>query len=195
VSERHLTAFEAAKLMQCPLCQAPNAWSCHCDLETQREAFLALPDSAAPETRLDASEPTPDPEPVPLTERSQRGAQAPSLAEPEPADQGQKKDAGKLPLELLPTRPLEAVAAVLAFGARKYRANGWRAGIAYSRVYAAVLRHMWAWWRGEDNDRETGLPHLAHAMCELAFLLDYHLRPGGPGALDDRIDNDATRES
>jgi hypothetical protein len=121
-------------------------------------------------------------EPPPQTQRSER--------QPAVGDQGQKKDAGKLPLELLPTRPLEAVAAVLAFGAQKYRPNGWRAGIAYSRVYAAVLRHLWAWWRGEDSDSETGLPHLAHAACEIFFLLDYTLRPAGPGTLDDRSSND-----
>jgi hypothetical protein len=106
------------------------------------------------------------------------------------ASQGLKFDGGKLPVELLPTRPLEAVARVLAFGARKYAANNWRKGLLFSRVYAAVLRHMWAWWRGEDNDPETGESHLAHAACELFFLLDYTLRPSGPGALDDRRGND-----
>lgn len=108
----------------------------------------------------------------------------------DPFANGQKRDACKLPLALLPTRPLEAVARVLAFGAKKYAANNWRKGIAYSRVYAAVLRHLWAWWRGEDNDQETGLPHLAHAVCELFFLLEYSLRPADPGELDDRAGND-----
>jgi hypothetical protein len=88
---------------------------------------------------------------------------------------GLKSDAGKLGTHLLPTAPLEAIARVLDFGAAKYAPNNWRKGLAYSRVYGAVLRHLWAWWRGEDNDRETGLPHLAHAGCEILFLLDYHL--------------------
>jgi hypothetical protein len=42
---------------------------------------------------------------------------------------------------------------------------------------------MWAYWKGEDNDPETGLSHLAHAMCCVMFLLSYHLRKVGT---DDR---------
>ena len=29
---------------------------------------------------------------------------------------------------------------------------------------------MAAWQRGEDNDPESGLPHLGHAMCNLVML-------------------------
>jgi hypothetical protein len=105
---------------------------------------------------------------------------------------GAKYDRGKNPLELLPTRPLEAIARVLEFGAKKYAPNNWRAGIAYSRVYAAILRHVWAWWRGEDNDPETGLPHLAHAGCEILFVLEYVLSSNDlTTRLDDRAGNDA----
>lgn len=107
-------------------------------------------------------------------------------------DQGQKKDAGKLPVELLPTRPLEAVARVLGFGARKYAPNNWRQGIAYSRVYAAVIRHCWLWWRGESLDADSGEHHLACAACELLFLLEYELSPDAArrAKLDDRAGND-----
>ena len=100
---------------------------------------------------------------------------------------GEKKDTGKLPLELLPVDVLEEVAKVLQFGANKYAANNWRGGIAYSRVYGATLRHLFAWWRGEDNDAETGLSHLAHAICELCFALAYILRLRSE--LDDRKAN------
>lgn len=101
--------------------------------------------------------------------------------------QGAKNDVGKLGTHLLPTAPLEEIARVLDFGAVKYAPNNWRKGLAYSRVYGAILRHLWAWWRGEDNDRETGLPHLAHAGCEILFLLDYHLgKPERRTVVDDR---------
>lgn len=119
--------------------------------------------------------------------------------------QSMKKDAGKVPLELLPTRPLEAVARVLGVGAKKYAPNLWRKGIAYSRVYAATLRHMWAWWRGEEYDTAdgtkdgslmpdekgnptyTGEHHLACAICELCFLLEYRLnQEPRRAACDDR---------
>ncbi len=108
------------------------------------------------------------------------------------ASGGTKADSGKLGTHLLPTRPLEAIARVLDFGARKYAEENWRAGISYSRIYGAVLRHMWAWWRGEDLDPESGLPHLAHAGCEVLFLLEYSLgREERRLQLDDRTARDA----
>lgn len=101
---------------------------------------------------------------------------------------GAKADAGKLGTHLLPTRPLEAVARVLDFGAKKYAPDNWRKGIAYTRVYGAVLRHLWAWWRGEATDAESGQPHLACAACELLFLLEYEIGPDDErrGRCDDR---------
>ena len=115
--------------------------------------------------------------------------------EPATPAQGTKADTGKLPLELLPTRPLEAIARVLAFGARKYAANNWRKGISYGRVYAAVIRHCWAWWRGENIDHDSGEHHLACAACELLFLLEYELSPDAArrSTLDDRSSNDIAR--
>lgn len=101
---------------------------------------------------------------------------------------GTKADAGKLGAHLLPTRPLDAVARVLDFGAKKYAPDNWRKGIAYTRVYGAVLRHLWAWWRGEQTDADSGQPHLACACCELMFLLEYELGPdaGRREVCDDR---------
>lgn len=67
------------------------------------------------------------------------------------------------------------IAKVLDFGAKKYDSWNWSKGIAWSRVYGALLRHLFAWWRGEDRDPESGLSHLAHAGCCLVFLLQYNL--------------------
>ena len=85
----------------------------------------------------------------------------------------QKLDTGKVGLHLLPTAPLEEIAKVLDFGAKKYAANQWRKGMKWSRLLAALWRHTFAWARGIDNDPETGLSHLAHAGCCLLFLLQY----------------------
>ncbi len=83
-----------------------------------------------------------------------------------------KHDAGKLPLDLLPFVAVEEVAAVLEFGARKYERHGWRNVDKRSRYFAATLRHLFAYVRGEDRDPESGLRHLAHAACSLLFLLE-----------------------
>lgn len=102
---------------------------------------------------------------------------------------GKKFDAGKARMDLLAPELLYGVADVLAFGATKYGARNWEAGMTWGRCFAAAMRHLWAWWRGEKFDPETGLPHLAHAACCLMFLLAYEARgvgsddrPGAPPA-------------
>jgi hypothetical protein len=99
---------------------------------------------------------------------------------------GIKHDDGKLPIELLAFDVLEEVAKVLQFGAKKYAPNNWRAGFVYSRLFGALLRHLFAWWRGQDTDPETGLSHLAHAGCCLLFLHHFVLAKTGT---DDRTAN------
>lgn len=85
--------------------------------------------------------------------------------------QAQKHDDGKPRLDYLDPYALEEVAKVLTFGATKYGAQNWRKGIEIGRLMAACLRHIFAFMRGENNDPETGLSHLAHAMCCLMFTL------------------------
>ena len=96
-----------------------------------------------------------------------------------------KHDSGKPMPELLPFAALEQVSMVLAFGAEKYAPHNWRAGdgLAWSRLLGAALRHLMAWGAGEDNDKETGLSHLAHTCCCALFLLSYAIEGGGQ---DDR---------
>lgn len=88
---------------------------------------------------------------------------------------GIKDNRGKAPIDLLPSRPLVAIAEILAFGAKKYRPHNWRRGLPWGDTYASLMRHLLAWNDGEDLDKETGQSHLAHAGCQLLFLLDYVL--------------------
>lgn len=97
--------------------------------------------------------------------------------------EGVKHDQGKTPLELLAFDALEEIGKVLAFGKAKYAPRNWENGMDWGRVYGALLRHLFAWWRGQENDPETGLSHLAHAGCCVMFLLAYSLRSVGK---DDR---------
>lgn len=83
---------------------------------------------------------------------------------------GRKDDTDKLRWDLLP-ESLEDVVKVLTFGAKKYSPDGWKqVPEAQPRYFAATMRHLWAWRRGEDLDPESGLPHLAHAACCVLFL-------------------------
>ncbi len=93
--------------------------------------------------------------------------------------EGKKFDDGKLPYDLLPGDAVEEIVKVLQFGATKYGERNWEKGMKWNRPFAALMRHMWAWWKGEEKDPETGLSHLAHAGCCILFLLSYTLRGVG----------------
>lgn len=97
---------------------------------------------------------------------------------------GTKYDQAKVRVELLPTAALEQVARVLGDGAGKYGDWNWAQGMRWTRLYGAILRHVFAWGRREDKDPETKLSHLAHAACGILFLLQYELSALGE---DDRI--------
>lgn len=89
---------------------------------------------------------------------------------------GRKNDQGKLRWELLPADALEEVVRVLSKGAEKYESRNWEKGISYGRVFGALMRHSWEWWRRRRNDPEWGLHHLAHGACCILFLLTFELR-------------------
>lgn len=84
-----------------------------------------------------------------------------------------KHDAGKTPWHLLPHEAVEGMLQVLAFGAEKYEANQWRRGMEWSRLIGAAYRHLTAVLAGQDIDDESGLPHIDHLMCCVAFLSTY----------------------
>ena len=86
-----------------------------------------------------------------------------------------KNDEGKPEFELLPFELMSGVNKIFQYGANKYQVNNWKKpDFLMSRAYNALLRHMFAFWNGEDYDKESGLLHLDHAMCNLLFM-KYHL--------------------
>lgn len=86
---------------------------------------------------------------------------------------GRKHDKGKARMDLLSPIAIEATAQVLTYGAEKYDARNWESGLDYGRVYAALQRHLNAWWSGQDKDPESDLSHLDHAACCVHFLQHY----------------------
>jgi hypothetical protein len=87
--------------------------------------------------------------------------------------QGNKLDQNKVRMDLLSAIAIEEIAKVMTFGAHKYEDHNWRKGIKWSRVLAALLRHVFAYMRGERHDPETGLSHMAHAGCCVMFILEF----------------------
>lgn len=58
-------------------------------------------------------------------------------------------------------------------GDRKYGGHNYRvAGVLASVYYDATMRHLTAWWEGENKDPASGLLHITKALSSLAVLLD-----------------------
>lgn len=81
-----------------------------------------------------------------------------------------KYNAGKTRLDLLPPKAIVALGEVLTYGAYKYADNSWQE-VEPHRYEAALLRHLMAYKMGEKLDVESGLSHLAHVLCNAAFLV------------------------
>lgn len=86
--------------------------------------------------------------------------------------EGKKFDNGKLRWSLLPPYVVPDMLQVLEHGAAKYGTNNWmHVPNGNVRYYDAAMRHIESWLEGEKKDAESGLSHLAHAMCCIAFLM------------------------
>ena len=86
-------------------------------------------------------------------------------------DSATKRDDNKARFDLIPSRPLEELARVYTIGAAKYEDRNWERGLAWGRVFAAMMRHAWAWWRRETYDPVDKQHHLASvAWCALALM-------------------------
>ena len=70
---------------------------------------------------------------------------------------------------------LTLVAEHFGKGARKYAAHNFRRGYPWSLSYSALMRHLTAFWAGEEYDEETGSLHIVaviwHAMALTEFFL------------------------
>lgn len=84
---------------------------------------------------------------------------------------GIKHDDGKNRLDLVEPSFIEGVGEVLTFGAQKYGPDSWQnVEDGVDRYYAAALRHLLAYRKGEKMDPESGKSHLYHVACNMMFL-------------------------
>lgn len=92
--------------------------------------------------------------------------------------EGRKDDQGKLRWNLLPMELVEKIVEVYEFGANKYGENTWQnLEGGQERFYAALLRHLCAWRKGEKIDGESGLNHLQHCIWNLMGMLYFESEP------------------
>lgn len=103
-----------------------------------------------------------------------------------------KADAGKPRLSLVPTEIINAIAHVREFGNKKYNdPNSWRQ-VEPERYRDAAFRHLLKYINDPYGvDEESGLPHLWHLACNIAFLIELDKE-----VQDGNIDtNDRTRRN
>lgn len=88
-------------------------------------------------------------------------------------DQTIKADAGKPRLTLVPRKILFEIAKVREYGVNKYgNSENWKA-VEIERYRDAAYRHFMQYLDDPNgNDEESGLPHLAHLACNIAFLCE-----------------------
>lgn len=88
-------------------------------------------------------------------------------------DQTAKADAGKLQLTLVPTGIIRAIAHIREYGNRKYGdPDNWKK-VEAQRYRDALFRHLLAYLDDPNGlDEESGLPHLWHLACNVAFLIE-----------------------
>lgn len=109
--------------------------------------------------------------------------------EEEEAQMGQETagrfSAGKIRHDLMPPWSIDQIAQVYTYGTIKYDDDNWWKGLRWKKdVFGCILRHIWKWFRGEINDDESGLHHLAHAAWNCIALMEYERNGIG---IDDRV--------
>lgn len=89
------------------------------------------------------------------------------------SNQTAKADAGKAQLTLVPQRIIWDIAAVRAYGNHKYGdPDNWKT-VEPQRYRDAAYRHLSAYVDDPEGvDAESGLPHLWHLACNIAFLCE-----------------------
>lgn len=105
---------------------------------------------------------------------------------PAKSGEGLRFNEGKLRYDLMHPIAIQGLVEVLTVGANKYAERNWEKGMAWSKVLASLMRHLFAILRGEDYDPETGKLHADHLQCNAHFLSAYYkIYPQG----DDRPHN------
>lgn len=89
-------------------------------------------------------------------------------------NQSAKADNGKPKLSLVPAEIINCIAKCREFGCAKYHdPDNWK-DVEKERYIDAAYRH-WIKYVKDNNsvDEESGLPHLWHCCCNLAFLCEF----------------------
>lgn len=84
-----------------------------------------------------------------------------------------KYDSGKYRVDMVPPEYIEGLANIFEMGAKKYGENNWKNGLDINRFYAAALRHLFAFKKGQIKDDESGYDHMLHAAWNCLAIYWY----------------------
>lgn len=96
---------------------------------------------------------------------------------------GLRYNTGKAQWSLVDMPSLEPMVRVMEYGAGKYAPHNWKKGMAHTQIADCLMRHLFAWLNGEDNDPESGQSHIAHVQAN-AMMLQFNIK--NHPDLDDR---------
>ena len=83
----------------------------------------------------------------------------------------------KAPLSCVPMNVVAEMGVGMLEGAAKYGRHNYRGvGVRTSVYFDAAMRHLIAFWEGEDIDADSGLSHISKALVTLAVLRDSQMR-------------------
>ncbi|MBO0676847.1 hypothetical protein JRC04_05165 [Mycolicibacterium sp. S2-37] len=101
----------------------------------------------------------------------------------------------KVPFSTVPAQVVAEVGLAMLEGALKYGRHNYRdAGVRASVYYDAVLRHLTAFWEGQDVDPDSGLSHLVKAIAGLVVLRDSQFRGNWTDDRPPKVEGDWVRE-
>lgn len=90
---------------------------------------------------------------------------------------------GKLGIDQIPDFVLAELGLVYSYGEIKYGRDNWMSGTEYREFIGSAKRHFAYWCLGQDEDAESGINHLTHAIWNLIALR--YFQKSGAGT-DDR---------
>lgn len=94
----------------------------------------------------------------------------------------QREKLNALPYDLVPFKEMtDAYVRVAEFGAKKYAPWNWSKGLSRVQLIGSLLRHTFAYLRGEERDGDSGLLHTDHILWNavaLAHNVHHNLEDG-----------------
>ena len=100
----------------------------------------------------------------------------PKKEHPAAVSGAQREKLNALPYDLIPYQEFtDAFVRVAEFGAQKYEPWNWSKGLSRVQLLGSLLRHTFAYLRGEERDSDSKLLHTDHIVWN-AVVLAHNIR-------------------